>query len=230
MFPYEEEPQTIRAHLDDAGLEQVMFNLPAGDWDAGDRGIACDPDRVAEFRAGVERAREYAGVLEVDRVNCLAGTILEAVPAEEQWRVLVENVRYAAQRLAADGLTLLVEAVNTSDIPGFFVHTTSQAVRLLDEVGADNARLQFDFYHAQKEEGDLCARFDALLDRIAHVQVADNPGRHQPGTGEINYAFVFEHIDSSGYDGWVGLEYAPEGDTRSSLEWLERYGLRGVRR
>jgi hydroxypyruvate isomerase len=226
MFPYEEEPEAIRDRLQDAGLEQVLFNLPAGDWDGGDRGTACDPDRVDEFRAGVERALEYARVLEVERVNCLAGLRREELPAEEQWRVLVENVRYAAEALAAEGRTLLVEPVNTYDIPGFFVSTTTEAVRLSDEVGAPNLRLQFDFYHVQKMEGNLCERFDGLLARIAHVQVADNPGRHQPGTGEIDYAFVFEHIDSSGSGGWVGLEYAPEGDTRSSLEWLDRYGLK----
>jgi len=226
MFPYEEEPDAIRDRLQDAGLEQVLFNLPAGDWDGGDRGTACDPERVEEFRTGVERALEYARVLGVERINCLAGLRREELPLEEQWRVLVENVRFAAEALAAEGRTLLVEQVNTYDVPGFLVPTTSEAVRLLDEVGANNLRLQFDFYHAQKMEGNLCERFDGLRERIAHVQVADNPGRHQPGTGEIDYAYVFEHIDRSGYDGWVGLEYAPEGDTLSSLEWLERYGLK----
>ncbi|MDQ6744604.1 MAG: hydroxypyruvate isomerase [Actinomycetota bacterium] len=226
MFPYEEEAEAIRARLQDAELEQVLFNLPAGDWGAGDRGTACDPDRVEEFRHGVDRAREYAGVLAVERVNCLVGLRREELAAEEQWRVLVENLRYAAQALAADGRTLLVEPVNTYDIPGFFVSTTGAAARLLDDVGSDNVRIQFDFYHAQKMEGNLCERFDELLHRIAHVQIADNPGRHQPGTGEIDYEFVLQHIDRSGYDGWVGLEYAPDGDTRSSLQWLERYGLK----
>lgn len=226
MFPYQEEPEAIRASLQDAGLEQALFNLPAGDWDGGDRGTAGDPDRVEEFRRGVDRALEYARVLDVQRVNCLAGLRREELPAEEQWRVLVENVRYAAQALGAERRTLLVEAVNTYDVPGFLLSTTGHAARLLGEVGAENLQIQFDFYHVQKMEGNLCERFDALLDRIGHVQVADNPGRHQPGTGEIDYRFVFDHIERSGYDGWVGLEYAPEGDTRSSLEWLERYGLR----
>ncbi len=226
MFPYEEEAEAIRARLDDAGLEQVLFNLPAGDWDDGDRGTACDPERVDEFREGVERALEYARVLDVERVNCLAGLRRDELPAEEQWRVLVENVRHAAEAFAADGRTLLVEPLNTYDVAGFFLSTTSEATKLLDEVGAPNLRLQYDFYHVQKMEGNLCERFDGLLDRIGHVQVADNPGRHQPGTGEIDYPFVFGHIDRSGYDGWVGLEYSPDGDSRSSLEWLERYGLK----
>ncbi len=226
MFPYEEEPDAIRAQLDEHELEQVLFNLPAGDWGAGDRGTACDPDRVDEFREGVERAREYARALECERINCLAGLRLEERSFEEQWEVLVENVRHAAQALGEDGRTLLVEPVNSYDVAGFLIPYTEDVVRLLDEVDAPNLRLQYDFYHAQKMEGNLCERFDELLDRIAHVQIADNPGRHQPGTGEIDYAFVFEHIDGSGYDGWVGLEYAPDGDTRSSLAWVDKYGLK----
>ncbi|MDQ3849219.1 MAG: hydroxypyruvate isomerase [Actinomycetota bacterium] len=226
MFPYEEEPDAIRARLDENELEQVLFNLPAGDWSAGDRGTACDPDRVDEFRDGVERAREYARALECERINCLAGLRLDDRSYEEQWEVLVENVRHAAEALAEDGRTLLVEPVNSYDVEGFLIPYTADVMRLLDEVDAPNLRLQYDFYHAQKMEGNLCERFDELLDRIGHVQVADNPGRHQPGTGEIDYAFVFEHIDGSGYDGWVGLEYAPDGDTRSSLAWVDSYGLK----
>ncbi len=226
MFPYEEEADDIRARLDDNDLEQVLFNLPAGDWSAGDRGTACDPDRVEEFRQGVEQAREYARVLDCPRINCLAGLRLDERSHDEQWDVLVENVRHAAQALQEDGRTLLVEPVNSYDVEGFFVPYTADVVRLLDEVDSDNVRFQFDFYHAQKMEGNLCERFDELLERIDHVQVADNPGRHQPGTGEIDYAFVFEHIDGSGYEGWVGLEYAPDGDTRASLDWVQSYGLK----
>ncbi len=226
MFPYEEDAEAIRSKLDENGLEQVLFNLPAGDWSAGDRGTACDPDRIDEFREGVEQAREYARALECQRINCLAGLRLEGPSYDEQWEVLVDNVRHAAGALAEDGRTLLVEPVNSYDVAGFFIPYTEDVVRLLDEVDAPNVRFQYDFYHAQKMEGNLCERFDELLERIEHVQVADNPGRHQPGTGEIDYAFVFEHIDGSGYDGWVGLEYAPTGDTRSSLEWVDSYGLK----
>jgi hydroxypyruvate isomerase len=226
MFPYEEEAQDIRARLDDTGLEQVLFNLPAGDWGAGDRGTASDPNRVDEFREGVDQALEYARVLECERLTCLPGLRLDEHEDEAQWETLVQNVSHAAEALAEEGRTLLVEALNTSDVPGCFISTTDQAVKVLDEVDAPNLWLQFDFYHVQKMEGNLCERFDALLDRIGHVQIADNPGRHQPGTGEIDYAFVFEHIDRAGYDGWVGLEYAPDGDTRASLEWLDRYGLK----
>ncbi|MDQ3719562.1 MAG: hydroxypyruvate isomerase [Actinomycetota bacterium] len=226
MFPYEEEPDAIRSKLEENELEQVLFNFPAGDWSAGDRGTACDPDRVEEFREGVQQAREYARAIDCARINCLAGLRLEERSYDEQWEVLVENVRHAAAALADDGRTLLVEPVNSYDVAGFLIPYTEDVVRLLDEVDAPNVRFQYDFYHAQKMEGNLCERFDELLERIDHVQVADNPGRHQPGTGEIDYAFVFEHIDGSGYDGWVGLEYAPEGDTRSSLAWVDSYGLK----
>jgi hydroxypyruvate isomerase len=226
MFPYEEDPAELRSRLDDAALEQVLFNLPAGNWGAGERGIAAHPDRGTEFREGVQRARDYARILDVPRINCLAGLARNDVPADDQWRALVENVGYAARALKEDGRALLVEAVNSDDNPGFFLDTTTKARRLLDEVGADNVALQYDCYHVQKMEGDICTRFDRLRDRIGHVQIADAPGRHQPGTGEINYDFVLRHLDRSGYDGWVGLEYVPEGDTLSSLRWLDREALR----
>ncbi len=215
MFPYDFEPAELRARLDEHGLEQVLFNLPAGDWAAGERGIAADPARVDEFRAGVERALEYAAALDVPRVNCLAGRTGDRA-------TLVENLRFAAERFAAAGRTLLVEHVNTRDVPGFLVPTTTEAISVLDEV-AHGVKLQFDVYHAQVMEGDLVNRLRALLDRIGHVQVADNPGRHQPGTGEIDFGFVLAELDAMGYDGTVGLEYLPEPDTLASLAWLDRY-------
>ena len=218
MFPYDFDAGELRARLDEHGLEQVLFNLPAGDWAAGDRGIAADPARVEEFREGVERARAYADVLDVARVNCLAGTRGER-------GTLVANVRHAARRLAEDGRTLLVEAVNTRDVPGFLIATSSDAIRLLDEVAEPNVELQFDVYHAQVMEGDLVNRLRALRDRIGHVQLADNPGRHQPGTGEINFPFVLAELDAMGYEGVVGLEYVPEPDTLASLSWMERDGV-----
>jgi hydroxypyruvate isomerase len=218
MFPYDYEAAELRARLDDNGLEQVLFNLPAGDWAAGERGIAADPDRVDEFRAGVEQARTYAHTLDVPRVNCLAGT-------RGDHTTLVANLRHAARALAQDGRTLLIEAVNTRDIPGFLVPTSTDAAALLEEVGEPNLRLQFDVYHAQVMEGDLVNRLRALLNRIDHVQIADNPGRHQPGTGEIDYPFVLSALDAMGYEGAVGLEYVPEPDTLASLAWLERHGV-----
>lgn len=222
LFPYEHPVDEVRVALREAGLEQVLFNLPAGDWEAGDRGTAADPDRVDEFRAGVDHALEYAAALDCPRLNCLAGLRLEGVEHAAQWDVLVDNVRHAASRLAEAGRTLLVEPVNDKDVAGFFLPTTTDAIRLLDAVDHPNPRLQFDIYHAQRMEGDVTARLRELLPRTAHVQVADNPGRHQPGTGELNYAFLFDELDRLGYDGFVGLEYVPEPDTAGSLAWRER--------
>jgi hydroxypyruvate isomerase len=225
MFPYAHPAQDIRARLDSNGLEQVLFNLPAGDWAAGDRGIASDPSRVREFRAGVEQALTYAEALDAPQLNCLAGLELAGVEPEVQWTTLVENVRFAARRLSAAGRRLLVEPVNTFDVPGFLVPATSDVVRLLDEVGEPEVRLQFDAYHVQRMEGDPASRLETLLDRVGHVQIADHPGRHQPGTGKINFAALFELLDDTGYPGTVGLEYVPEPDTSGSLGWLERYGF-----
>lgn len=222
LFPYEHPADEVRAALHEAGLGQVLFNLPAGDWEAGDRGIAADPGRVDEFRAGVDRALEYAAILDCPRLNCLAGLRLDGVAARTQWDTLVDNVRYAAGRLAEEARTLLVEPVNDKDVAGFFLPTTADAIRLLDEVADPSVRLQFDVYHVQRMEGDVTARLRALLPRIAHVQVADNPGRHQPGTGELNFQFLFDELERLGYDRFVGLEYVPEPDTVGSLAWRER--------
>jgi hydroxypyruvate isomerase len=213
QFPYDFPAAEIRARMDAHGLELVLFNLPAGDWAAGDRGIAADPARAREFRDGVERALEYADALGAPRLNCLAGKVGDRA-------TLVENVRHAAERL--DGRTLLVEHVNTRDVPGFLLPTTGAVLALLDEAGDERVKLQFDVYHAQVMEGDLVNRLRALLGRIGHVQVADNPGRHQPGTGEIDFGFVFAELDAMGYEGTVGLEYVPEPDTLASLAFLDR--------
>jgi hydroxypyruvate isomerase len=225
MFPYEHPARDVRARLDAAGLEQVLFNLPAGDWAAGDRGIASAPDRVEEFRAGIEVALAYADALDVQQLNCLVGVALDGVSPAAQWATMVDNVRHAARRLDTVGRRLLVEPVNTFDVPGFVLPTTFEALRLLDEVREPNVLLQFDAYHVQRMEGDPAGRLAAVLDRVGHVQVADHPGRHQPGTGEIDFAAVLGLLDDAGYAGSVGLEYVPDPDTSSSLGWLEQYGF-----
>jgi hydroxypyruvate isomerase len=225
MFPYEHGALEVRARLDAAKVEQVLFNLPAGDWAAGDRGIASDPSRVVEFRDGVERALTYAEALDVEQLNCLAGLQLDGVEPAVQWTTLVDNVRHAARRLGASGRRLLVEPVNTFDVPGFLLPRTDDALRLIDEVQEPGVQLQFDAYHVQRMEGDPTRRLEPLLDRVGHVQVADHPGRHQPGTGEIDFAALFGLLDGAGYRGVVGLEYIPTPDTAGSLSWLERYGL-----
>jgi hydroxypyruvate isomerase len=225
MFPYEHAADDVRARLDANGLEQVLFNLPAGDWAGGDRGIASDPSRVDDFRAGVEQAVTYADALDVPQLNCLAGLWLDGVDPDLQWTTLVENVRHAARRLGNAGRRLIVEPVNTFDVPGFVLPTTDDALRLLDEVGDTTVRLQFDAYHVQRMEGNPTARLRTVFDRVGHVQVADNPGRHQPGTGEIDFPAFFGQLDELGYEGAVGLEYVPEPDTAASLNWLEQYGF-----
>lgn len=221
LFPYAFEANDIKARLDANGLQLVLHNLPAGDWDAGERGIACHPDRVEEFRAGVERAIAYAQTLGVKRLNCLVGKAPAGVPDSVLRETLVANLRHAASRLKAAGLRLLVEPINNYDIPGFYLSRTQQALDLLDEVGADNAFVQYDIYHAQRTEGELAATLQKHLARIGHVQLADNPGRNEPGTGEINYAFLFRHLDRIGYDGWVGCEYKPASTTEAGLGWLK---------
>jgi hydroxypyruvate isomerase len=225
LFPYDYDAETLRDRLDTHGLQQVLFNLPAGNWGAGDRGIAADPNRVEEFRQGVDRAMVYARVLGVERMNCLAGIGIEGVPVDKQWDVLVQNLRYAASKLAEEKRTLVIEPINTYDIPGFFLNTTSDALKLLKKVRADNLKIQYDVYHMQKMEGNLTETMRRNLERIGHIQIADNPGRHQPNTGEINYRFLLGELDSMGYEGYVGLEYVPEPDTSASLGWVKELGF-----
>ena len=222
LFPYPYPAAELRARLEKHKLQLVLHNLPAGDWAAGDRGIACHPDRVEEFRNGVDTALAYAAALGAPQLNCLAGIRPANVTAEMAHRVLVDNLRYAATKLKAQGLKLLIEPINTFDIPGFFLHGTRQALDLIAEVGADNLFLQYDVYHMQRMEGDLAHTLAAHIEKIAHIQIADNPGRHEPGTGEINFDFLFAHLDRIGYEGWVGCEYKPAATTEAGLGWMNK--------
>lgn len=222
LFPYAYDAGEIRQQLDRNGLALVLHNLPAGDWDAGERGIACHPDRVTEFREGVSQAIHYATALGVPQVNCLAGKTPVGVTDAVLHKTLIENLRFAAAKLKMEGLRLLIEPINTFDIPGFYVSRTAQALDILDEVGADNAYVQYDIYHAQRMEGELAATMQKHLSRIGHIQLADNPGRNEPGTGEINYAFLFAHLDRIGYQGWIGCEYKPATTTHAGLDWRQQ--------
>lgn len=219
LFPYDFAAEDIRAKLKGNQLALVLHNLPAGDWAAGERGIACHPDRVDEFRAGVAKAISYAKVLEVGQLNCLAGKLPDGVSAQQAHAVFVENLRFAAGELKKAGLRLLIEPINTFDIPGFFLSRTDQALAILKEVGADNLFIQYDIYHAQRMEGEIAATLRDRLPQIGHLQLADNPGRNEPGTGELNYAFLFKHIDAIGYTGWIGCEYKPKAATVDGLGW-----------
>jgi len=225
LFPYANTAAEIKARLDANGLQLVLHNLPAGDWDAGERGIACLPDRVDEFRSGVARAIEYAKALGVRQLNCLAGKAPAGVAADVLRRTFVDNLRYAAAELHGAGLRLLIEPINTFDIPGFYLSRTQQAIDILDEVGADNAFVQYDIYHAQRMEGEIAATLARCLPRIGHVQLADNPGRNEPGTGELNYPYLFAHLDRIGYRGWVGCEYKPAAGTEAGLGWRQRLAV-----
>ena len=222
LFPYAWPAQEIKQRLDAHGLKLVLHNLPAGDWDAGERGIACHPERVEEFRTGVATAIPYAKTLGVGQLNCLAGKAPAGVSDTVLRQTLVANLAFAAKELKQAGLRLLIEPINTFDIPGFYVSGTAQALALLDEVGADNAFVQYDIYHAQRMEGELAATMQKQLARIGHIQLADNPGRNEPGTGEINYPFLFAHLDRIGYDGWIGCEYKPATTTQAGLGWRQQ--------
>jgi len=206
-------------------LRLVLFNLPMGDFAAGERGFAVDPQRRDEFRAGVDQAVKAARRLECTRINALVGIRTPDLDEATAWATAVENLRYAAERLREIGAMLLVEPLNALDAPGFFVSTTASALQLLDDLGAENARLQFDCYHAQRGEGNVIDTFRRNVARIGHVQIADSPDRHQPGTGELAYERILRAVDATGYDGWIGLEYRPLGTTEESLDWVERFGF-----
>lgn len=221
LFPYAYKAEEIKELLMKNHLQLVLHNLPAGDWDAGERGIACLPDRIEEFREGVGKAIEYANILGVSQLNCLAGKAPVGVSIESLHETFVNNLCFAASELKKANIRLLIEPINTFDIPGFFLSKTKQAVQILDEVGSDNAYVQYDIYHAQRMEGELCNTIEQYLSRIGHIQLADNPGRNEPGTGEINYAHLFKFLDRIGYKGWIGCEYKPAASTEAGLSWIK---------
>lgn len=220
---YDQDPAALRRVLDQHGLVQALFNLPAGDWAAGERGIACLPDRVDEFRRSVDTAIRYAHATGCTQLNCLAGLAPAGHERAALEAVLVDNLRYAAPRFAEAGIKLLVEPINPRDMPGFLVNSTDDFERIAAAVNDENLYLQYDFYHMQVVQGDLLNTFRRLHQRIAHVQIADNPGRHEPGTGEINYPNVFRALDEAGYAGWVGAEYRPKAGTSAGLGWFSEW-------
>lgn len=223
LFPYDFSAEEIKARLDANKLEQVLFNLPAGDWAKGERGIACHPDRIEEFRAGVDKAIAYAKVLGNTQINCLAGIRPQGLDCATVEQTFVDNLKFAAEKLQAAGIKLVMEMINTRDIPGFYLNTTKQALAIRDKVASSNLFLQYDIYHMQIMEGDLARTVEANLPVINHVQLADNPGRNEPGTGEINYRFLFEHLDRIGYQGWIGCEYKPATTTAAGLGWMKAH-------
>jgi len=220
LFPYDYSAQALKQCLNDNGLLQALFNAPPGDWAAGERGTASLPGREAEFRQGFERALEYAAVLGNSRIHVMAGLLPSESDRARHHAVYLENLAYAAAQAAKVGVTVLLEPINTRDMPGFFLNRQDQAQAICREVGARNLKVQFDCYHCQIVEGDLASKLRRDHDGIGHIQIAGVPDRHEPDLGELNYPYLFRLIDQLGYDGWVGCEYRPRGDTSIGLQWL----------
>ena len=223
MFPYDFEKSAIIEKLQRYDLKVVLHNLAAGNWATGERGLACLPDRVQEFQNSVGQAIEYARALKCPRLNCMAGVIPEKEAQEKIKQTLVNNLRFAAEATSKQNIRLMIEPINYIDMPGFFLNYTRQALDVIKEVNHPNLRLQYDIYHAQVLEGNLTKTIRDNIKIIEHMQLADVPGRHEPGTGEINFANLFRFIDESGYDGWIGCEYKPAGKTEDGLGWIKPY-------
>jgi hydroxypyruvate isomerase len=219
QFPYEHDAAEIRRRLDEHGLKMVLCNIPAGDWAAGDRGLACDPRQHRAFRDGLHKALEYATVLDVPRLHCLAGIVPPGMDLRRARETYVANIDYAASLCGPRGIELLIEPLNAADVPGYFLARTEQALDLIDACDSDNVFLQADIYHMHRTGEDVAATLRRALPRIRHVQMADAPGRHEPGTGEIDYPGVFRLLDELGYTGWIGCEYVPSAGTAASLDW-----------
>lgn len=224
-YPFCEDLQAIVDATREHGVRVIHFNLPGGDWDAGERGIAVHPGRTAEFRAGVVDAVAIAERLGCRQLNCPIGYPDDAFTPIEQRRALVENLRFAAQRLLDAGIMLLIEPLNPITHPGYPLVTTRSARQLLDEVSHPNLLIQYDFYQMQRSEGELIETVRQNLGQIGYIQLADNPGRHEPGTGEINFRFLLRELQRLNYQGFVSLEYSPSDRTEDSLAWLAEYGL-----
>lgn len=225
LAPYEAPAQVVRERLDAAGLELVLINSPAGDRARGERGMACIPGREAAFRDSVHRALDYATTLGCPLVHLMAGAKPEDVPADTAAALYAVHLAWAAEQAHAAGIRLAIEAINHRDIPGYLLSTQEQAAALVQAIGPERVGLQFDLYHCQTAQGDVARRMEALLPLITHMQVADVPGRHEPGTGEIGWRYLFGRIEALGYAGWIGCEYGPEGDTVAGLAWRRRYGV-----
>ena len=223
LFPYEFPAELIAVELKANDLENVLFNLPPGDWASGERGTTCLPGREDEFRAGVATAIEYAKALNTPRLHAMAGVVPQGVSPADAKATYVANLKFAAGELAKHDITLLIEAINTRDIPGFFLNTQAQAFDILQEVNANNLMLQMDLYHMQIMEGDLAVKLSKYAAQCGHVQVAGVPKCNEPNTGEVHYPFLYDHLDAIGYSGWIGCEYRPAGNTEGGLSWFKQF-------
>ena len=223
LFPYAYESSELKKLLDEYNLIQALHNLPAGDWENGERGIACKPDKMQDFKDGVHIAIEYAKKLECNKLNCLIGIPDGNFSDQDIENCILENLKFASSELEKENIQLLIEPVNTIDIPGFYLNTTKQAKNLLNKVNSNNLFIQYDIYHMQIMEGNLSLTIKENLDLIKHIQIADHPGRNEPGTGEINYSFLFSYLKSLNYDGYIGCEYNPETNTEEGLKWKKDF-------
>jgi hydroxypyruvate isomerase len=225
LFPYILERRELAHAVANAGVEVVMFDFPPGDNARGEYGIACHPDRIREFRDGIPQAIDYAKALNCRQLNCLTGIAPSISDSAILRRTLIDNLRIAADLLAESNIDLLVEPINTTDIPGYFLHHSNQALDIIDEVDRKNVFLQYDMYHAHIMGEHLLQVLKMHGDRIAHIQIADFPGRHEPGTGIIEYPRLFQLLDEIGYTGWVGCEYRPQSQTKDGLVWIKSLSL-----
>jgi hydroxypyruvate isomerase len=225
LFPYDFPAAEIKSRLAENGLRQVLFNMPPGDWAAGERGIACLPGRIGQFRDSVARALDYAAALQCEMMHCMAGLVPKDVPHDTAAAVYASNLAWAAERAHPAGVKLVIEPINHRDMPGFFLNTQAQGAAVVAALGSDRIGLQFDIYHCQVTEGDITKRMEAHMPVIAHIQIADVPARNEPGTGEIGWDYLFRRIDELGYRGWIGCEYRPAGETVAGLAWRQRYGV-----
>jgi hydroxypyruvate isomerase len=223
--PYDYPAAELRTRLNDNGLAQVLINSPAGNRAAGERGMACVPGRVAAFRDGIGQALDYAAALDCKLVHVMAGNPPQEVARDTALALYAANLAWAAEQASAAGVRLVIEPLNSRDAPGYLLGTQEQGAAIIAAIGRDRLGLQFDIYHCQTAQGDVTRRLEALMPVIDHMQLADVPGRHEPGTGEIGWEFLFRRIDELGYAGWIGCEYNPKGDTIEGLAWRRRYGV-----
>ena len=225
LFPYDFPATALRERLTAEGLSQVLFNMPPGDWANGERGTASLPGRQAEFRESVKKALDYAVALDCRQVHCMAGIVPAGVSMTTATAVYAANLAWAVEQAKPAGVKLVIEPINHRDMPGYFLNTQAQGAAFVEAIGHDRLGLQFDLYHVQVTEGDITKRMEQFLPVIDHMQIADVPARHEPGTGEIGWAYVFRRMDELGYQGWVGCEYRPAGDTVAGLRWREQFSL-----
>jgi hydroxypyruvate isomerase len=228
LFPYAYPIEEIRSRLQDNGLVQIMFNCPPGDWDGGERGIASLPGREDDFKRAIESALAYARTLGATRLHIMAGLLREGQDRQRQRAVYLDNLAYAAQQAVAHDITILIEPINTRDIPGYFLNRQDEAHAICREVGMPNLKVQFDLYHCQIVEGDVAMKMRRDIGNIGHMQIAGVPKRHEPNIGELNYPYLFALMDELKYEGWVGCEYRPRGKTSDGLGWFRESLCKGT--